>query len=80
MLFKTQKVVCIFWGEGIMKDQKWFTMIHTGVFLLSEAPWSGKPFEVDCDQIKISLENNQHYITNSKYQEPKTTCISWLYQ
>ena len=34
----------------------------TGDFSLDDdAPWSGGPVEVDSDQIKTLIENNQHY-------------------
>ena len=36
---------------------------HAGNFLLDDAPWSGRPVEVDSDQIKTSIETNQHYAT-----------------
>ena len=32
-------------------------------FSLDDAPWLGRPAEVDSDQLKISIENNQCYIT-----------------
>ena len=36
----------------------------TGDFSLDDdAPWSGGPVEVDSDQIKTLIENNQHYTT-----------------
>ena len=36
---------------------------RAGDFLLEEAPWSGRPVEVDSDQIESFIENNQHYTT-----------------
>ena len=36
---------------------------HTGDVSLDNAPWSGRPSEVDGDQIETLIENNQHYIT-----------------
>ena len=32
-------------------------------FLLDDAPQSGRPVEVDSDQINTLIENNQHYAT-----------------
>ena len=32
-------------------------------FSLDDAPWPGRPVEVDSDQIKTLIENNQHYTT-----------------
>ena len=39
--------------------QKWFAKIHAGDFSLDNAPWSGRPVEVDSDEIKTLIENNQ---------------------
>ena len=41
--------------------QKWFVKFHAGDFLLDNAPQSGRPVEVDSNQIKTLTENNQHY-------------------
>ena len=51
-------------GEGAVTDQmcqKWFTKFCAGDFLLDDAPCSGRPVEVDSDQIKTLTENNQRY-------------------
>ena len=42
-------------------DQKWFVKGHTGDFLLHDALWSGRPVEVDSDQIETLIENSQCY-------------------
>ena len=34
-----------------------------GDFSLDDAPRSGRPVEVDSDQIETLIENNQHYTT-----------------
>ena len=39
--------------------QKWFAKFHAGDFSLDDAPWSGRAVEVDSDQIKTLIENNQ---------------------
>ena len=42
-------------GEGAVMDrtcQRWFAKFHAGHFLLDDAPWLGRPVEVDSDQIK----------------------------
>ena len=52
------------YGEGAVTDQtcqKWFAKFRAGDFSLDDAPWSGRPAEVDSDQIQISTENNQFY-------------------
>ena len=43
--------------------QKWFVAFHAGDFSLSDAPQLGRPVEVDSNQIKTLIENNQHYTT-----------------
>ena len=34
-----------------------------GDFSLDDAPWSGRPVEVDSDQIETLIENNQRHTT-----------------
>ena len=54
------------YGEGAVTDRtclKWFAKFHTGDLLLDNAPWWGRPVEVDSDQTETLIENNQHYIT-----------------
>ena len=49
-------------GEGAVTDRtcpKWFVKFWAGDFLLNDAPRSGRPVEVDNDQIKTLTENNQ---------------------
>ena len=40
----------------------WFAKFHAGDFSLDEAPQSGRPVEVDSDQIETLIENNQSSI------------------
>ena len=59
-----QKKICVVYEEGVVTDQtcqKWFAKFCAGNFLLDNAPWSGRPFEVARDKIKTLTENNQHY-------------------
>ena len=59
----TQKI-CAVYGEGAVTDrtcQKWFEKVRAGDFSLDVGPQSGKPIEVDSDQIETLIENNQHY-------------------
>ena len=54
------------YGEGAVTDQtcqKGFAKFYAGDFLLDDAPWLGRPVEVDKDQIETIIENNQHYTT-----------------
>ena len=43
--------------------QKWFAKFRAGGFSLDDAPLSGRPVEVDSDQIETLIENNQRYTT-----------------
>ena len=59
----THKKLCVV-CEGAVTDQtcqKWFVKFRAGDFSLDDALWSGRPVEVDSDQIKTLIENNQHY-------------------
>ena len=61
---ETHKKICAVYGEGAVTDQtcqKWFAKFRAGDFSLDDAPWSGRPVEVDNDQIETIIENNQHY-------------------
>ena len=62
---KYKKKICSVYGEGAVTDwtcQKWFAKFHAGGFLLDDAPRSGRPVEVDNDQIETIIENNERYI------------------
>ena len=43
--------------------QEWFTKFRAADVSLDDASRSGRPFEVDSDQIKTLTENNQRSIT-----------------
>ena len=45
-----------------MKVSKWFVNFRAGDFSPDDALPSGRPVEVDSDQIETLTENNQHYI------------------
>ena len=51
--------------------QKWFVKFCAGDFLLDDALWSGKPVEVDRDQIEtlriINIIPGRRELTYSKY-------------
>ena len=54
---KTQKEICVVYGEGAVIDrtcQKWSVKFCAGDF-------SRRPVEVDSDQIETLIENNQLY-------------------
>ena len=59
-----QNKLCAVYEEGAVTDctcQKWFLRFCAGDFSLDDAPQSGRPVEVDRDQIETLIENNQHY-------------------
>ena len=59
-------MICAVQGKGAATDrtcQKWFEKFNAGDFLLDDAPQSGRPIEVESDQIETLIENNQHYTT-----------------
>ena len=43
--------------------QRWFVKFHAGDFSLDDAPWSGRPVEVDSNQIETLIESNQRHTT-----------------
>ena len=57
-------MICVVYGEGAVTDQmcqKWFAKFLAGDFLLDDAPQLARAVEVDSDQIKTLIENNQRY-------------------
>ena len=56
-----QKKICAVYGEDAMTNWtclKWFANFHAGDFLLGDAPWLGRPVEVDSDQIETVIEKS----------------------
>ena len=56
--------ICAVYGEGAVIDQmcqKWFEKFRARDFSLDNAPWSGRPVEVENGQIETLIENNQRY-------------------
>ena len=61
---KRKKKICAVYGEGAVTDQtcqKWFAKLCAGDFSRDDIPWAGRPVEVDRDQIKTLIKNNQRY-------------------
>ena len=55
-------MICAVCREGAVTDrscQKWFAKFHARDLSLDDAPWSGRPVEVDSNQINTLTENNQ---------------------
>ena len=58
------KKICTVYGEGAVTDwlcQKRCAKFWAGDFSLDDSPRSGRPVEVDSDQIETLIENNQQY-------------------
>ena len=61
-----QKKICAVYRGGAVTDrtcQKWFAKFRARDFSLDDAPQSGRPVEVDSDQIDTLIGNNQHCTT-----------------
>ena len=57
-----KKMICAVYGEGAetyWMHQKWFVKFSAGDFLLDDAPQLGRPVEVDSNQMKTLIEDNQ---------------------
>ena len=64
MKLNAKKKICALYGEGAGTDrtcQKWFVKFRAGDFLLDDAPWWGRPVEIESEQIETLIENNQCY-------------------
>ena len=44
-----------------MNVSNWFVKFRAGDFLLDDAPRSGRPVEVDSNQMETLIENNQRF-------------------
>ena len=61
---KCRKKICVVYREGAVTDwmcQKWFAKFHAEDFSLDNAPSSGRPVEVDSDQMETLIEDNEYY-------------------
>ena len=66
-----------------MKRQKQFEKFLAVDFSLDDAPQSGRPVEIDSDQVKTLIENNQHYIMweiADVLKIPKSSIENYLHQ
>ena len=57
------------YGGSAVTDRmcpKWFAKFCAGDFSLDDAPRSGRPVEVDRDQIKTLIENSKRYTTGER--------------
>ena len=55
---KHTKKICAVHGEGAVTDrtcQKWFAEFHAADFLPDDAPQSGRPVEVDSEQLETLM-------------------------
>ena len=74
MQVKRKIKICTGYEEGAVTDwtcQKWFVKFWAGDFLLDDAPWSGRPGEVDSDHIEMLTENYQRSTTRERADIPK---------
>ena len=63
---ETQKLICAVYGDGAVTDwtyQKVFSKFHARDFSMDNALLSGRPDEVDSDQIEMLTEKDQCYTT-----------------
>ena len=63
---ETQKKICTVYEEGVVTDgtcQRWLSQFRAGDFSLDDAPWWGRPVEVDSDQIETLIVITHHYTT-----------------
>ena len=63
---KCKNKICVVYGEGAMTDQacqKWFAKFCARDFSLDNAPQLDRIVEVDSDQIKTLIGNNEYYTT-----------------
>ena len=63
---KKKKKICAVCGEGAVTVK-----FCAGDFSLDDAPRSGRPVEVDTNQIETPIETNQHYTTREIADIPK---------
>ena len=64
------KKICAVYGEGAVTDemwQSWFVKFCAGDFLLDDAPQSGRPLDVDNDQMK-TLMRTINFIPQGRWQ------------
>ena len=55
MQLKCKRKICVMYGEGVVTDwicQKWLAKFLAGGFSSHDAPQSGRPVEVDSNQIE----------------------------
>ena len=67
-----KKQICAVNGEGTVTDrtcQKWLVKFRAGDFLLDSAR-TGKPVDVDSNQMETLTENNQCYTTGDSQYTP----------
>ena len=66
---KHKKKICATCGEGTVTDQtcqKSLAKVRAVGFSLDDAPWLGRPVEVDNYQIKTLIENSQCCIPHGR--------------
>ncbi|CAF1392055.1 unnamed protein product, partial [Rotaria sp. Silwood1] len=62
--------ICAALGEGVVADrtcQDWFKRFREGDMSLEDRPRSGRPLEIDIEQLKVLIEDNPR-LTPVNYQ------------
>ncbi|EFN76812.1 Histone-lysine N-methyltransferase SETMAR, partial [Harpegnathos saltator] len=63
---QAHKKLCAIYGDGALKEQQcqnWFAKFRSGDFSLKNEQRSGRPGEVDDDQIKAIIDTDRHSTT-----------------
>lgn len=74
------KKLCAVYGDEALKErqcQYWFAKFRSGDFSLKDEPRSGRPVEVDDDQIKAIIDSDRHSTTReiAEKLDVSHTCI-----
>lgn len=60
---EAEREICAVYGNNALSEsvcRKWFARFKSGNFDLEDAPRSGRPSEVDDNEIKALVENDRH--------------------
>ena len=77
---QAHKKLCAVYGDEALKErqcQNWFVKFRSGDFSLKDEKRSGRPVEVDDDQIKAIIDSDRHSTTREITEELHVshTCI-----
>ncbi|KAL1139196.1 hypothetical protein AAG570_009255 [Ranatra chinensis] len=63
---ETCRKICAVYGEDAVTErvcQKWFSRFRSGNFSVQDAPRSGRPTEINSDEVKEMVDTNPRYTT-----------------